>query len=152
MTGKLPTVAFCGWGRAGKDTAGKFLGRVSPLRYIGSLSWVGKAEVARRLGLCEQEAWETRHDRRQDWYRIRDSLALGEIVVGVRDAAELAAARSAGLITHAVWVHKPDVPKDPTTTYGPGDCDLTIRNDSTVDDFHGKLLDWFRIAEIPLLS
>lgn len=162
---KLPTVAFCGYGRAGKDEAGKYLGRVSLLRYIGSLSWVGKAVVARKLGLCEQEAWETRHQRRKEWFDIlndyrkgdptqlvRDSLLLGEIVVGIRNDVELYTARATGLVTHAVWIERPGTPVDPTTEYGPEACDLTILNDSTIEAFQGRLLEWFKSAKIPLLS
>lgn len=161
----LPGVAVCGHGRAGKDTAGKFLASVTPLRYVGSLSWVGKGVVAAKLGLCEQEAWDTRHTRRREWYEIlneyrrerparliEDSLALGELVVGVRDGAELKAALSAGLVAHAVWVENPGVPPDPTTTYGPGDCTAVVRNDSTVEAFHGRLREWAAAAGIPLLS
>ena len=62
----LPTIAFCGYGRAGKDTAGKYVGEKTPLRYIGSLAWVGKGVVAEALGWCEQEAWEPRHARRAE--------------------------------------------------------------------------------------
>ncbi len=160
----LPTIAFCGYGRAGKDTAGEFLGRVTPLRYIGSLSWVGKSIVAKALGICEMTAWETRHQRRMEWYTIlneyrkddptrliRDSLALGEIVVGVRDKAELLAAKRQGLLTHTVWIDKPGVEIDPTTTYKPEDCDCVISNHTAIEEFHGRLLDWCRKFQIPLL-
>lgn len=165
MSGKLPTVMFGGYGRAGKDTAGKFLGRVSPLRYVGSTSWWAKGIVARELGVCEQEAWDTRHQNRQAWKDIlnrhragdptnliRLSLTHGEIVVGVRELYEITAGREQGLLTHVVWIDNPGVPVDFTTGYGPGDCDLVISNDGTIDEFHGRLLDWFKVAKIPLLS
>ena len=165
MNGTLPTVMFGGFSRAGKDTAGKFLGQVSLLRYIGSLSWVGKGVVASALGLCEQEAWDTRHQHREEWYRIlneyrrsdharlvKDSLMLGEIVVGLRDRDELSECRRQNLLTHTVWIDNPRVAKDPTTTYGPEDCDLVIANDSSIEDFHRKLLSFFRDKKIPLRS
>lgn len=163
MANGLPTVAFCGWGRAGKDTAGRYLGRVSPLRYTGSTSWYAKDHMARVLGVCEQEAWEDRHLHRQRWfdelnllrdgdplYFVKRILVAGEIVTGLRDGREIHAARGAGLISHFVWIDKPGVPNCGTVSYGPDDCDLVIVNGGTIDDFHGKLLDWFRAAKIPL--
>ena len=165
MSNSLPTVAFCGYGRAGKDTAGKYLARVSPLRYAGSMSWHGKAYVAQRLGLCEQEAWDTRHDRRQEWkdllneFRagdptrlVRLTLEHGDIVPGIREPYEIVEGKKEGLLTHTVWVHNPRVPVDFTTSYGPELCDLVVTNDGTVEEFHGKLLAWFKAAKIPLLS
>lgn len=162
---QYPTVALCGPGRAGKDEAGKFLGKNTCLTYIGSLSWVALPYMAKILGICEQEAWETRHDRRVEWYEalneyrkddptrlVRDSLARGTIVVGVRDRLEIVESRREGLLTHILWIDRPGIPRDPTITYGPGDCDQVILNDGTLPEFHGQLLAWCAQHNIPLKS
>ncbi len=141
MPDEYPTIAFCGHGRAGKDTAGRLLWRKTPLLYTGSLSWAGLPHMASVLNMCEQDAWETRHKFRQHWkdeldeFRkddatklIRMSLAKGNIVVGIRAKEELTAAKAAGLLDFTVWVHRAGVPEDPTVTYTWRDCDLVLFN------------------------
>lgn len=137
------TVAVCGYSRAGKDEFAYQLSQVSILGYVGSLSWIALPHVSRALNLPEQRAWETRHERREEWkailddYRkddptrlIRDSLARGPIVVGIRDRVELEAAK--GLLTRTVWVHRPGGLVDPTVTYEAKDCDERIVNDEDI--------------------
>jgi hypothetical protein len=135
-------VAFCGYGRAGKDESAKILARLTGLRYGGSLSWAGLPHMAQVLGLCPQEAWDTRHTRREEWkahldfYRkddpsrlVRDLLGYADIVVGVRAGIELHHARHVDkLIDHAVWVHRPGTPADTTVTYTESDCDEVLVN------------------------
>lgn len=134
-------IMFCGHGRAGKDLSAKYFADVVGARYNGSLSWTGLPVVAARLGLCHQEAWDTRHDRRMEWkavlddYRradparlVRDGLAAGPVLVGVRDGVELRAALADGLVRHAVWVNRPGTPPDPTVTYTAADCTTVLEN------------------------
>jgi hypothetical protein len=160
---RLPTVAFCGHGRAGKDTAAMFLAKVSPLRYAGSMSWWAKAYIAARLGICEQEAWDTRHQRRMEWkqllneYRandptrlLRDTLAHADIVPGPREEYEIIAGKKQGLLTHVVWVVNPRVRPDPTVLYGPEACDVSVVNDDSRQVFEDRLLDLFRVLKLPL--
>lgn len=136
-----PVVMFAGYGRAGKDEAAKIYARLTGVRYTGSLSWVGLPHVAAVLGLCEQEAWETRHARREEWKRLLDeyradnparliaaSLRRGPIVVGVRDRTELLAARARRLVRHVVWVERAGTPVDPTVTYTAADCTRVLVN------------------------
>lgn len=138
---EYPTIAFCGHGRAGKDTAGRLLWRKTPLLYTGSLSWAGLPHMASVLNMCEQDAWETRHKFRQHWkdeldkFRkddatrlIKMSLAKGNIVVGIRAKEELMAAKAAGLLDYTVWVHREGVPEDPTVTYTWRDCNFVLFN------------------------
>lgn len=81
---------------------------------------------------------------------IRESLAQGELCVGIRDVVELKAARAEKLFTHVLWIERPGVPPDPTVTYAKDDCDLVLQNDGSLDDFHRKLDDWVRAEKIPL--
>lgn len=163
MAERLPTIAFCGYGRAGKDTAGKILWRKTPLVYSGSLSWAGLPYMAERLGLCPQDAWETRHERREEWKRmldefraedatklIRMSLALGQIVVGIRAKEELAAAKAAGILDYSVWVHRAGTPVDPTVTYTWRDCDLVLFNNRGVREFEHQVDDLIEFLKLPV--
>lgn len=162
MADRLPTIAFCGYGRAGKDTAGKILWRKTPLKYSGSLSWAGLPYMSDRLGLCPQDAWESRHERREEWKRmldefraddatklIRMSLALGQIVVGIRAKEELEAARAAGLLDAVVWVHRAGTPPDGTVTYTWRDCDLVLFNNGSVPAFDGQIDDLIEFLKLP---
>ena len=161
----LPTIAFCGFGRAGKDTAGRLLWRKTLLRYSGSLSWAGLPHMAEVLGMCPQDAWETRHKNRELWkaeldkFRAEDatklirlSLAQGQIVVGIRAKEELAAAKAAGLLTHTVWVHKRGTPVDPTVTYTWRDCDTVLFNNRNESEFATEidsLVEFFNLPRRP---
>lgn len=162
MTANKVTVCFSGWGRAGKDEAGMFLGQNSDLVYHGSLSWVGLQIVAKKLRLPQQVAWETRHNRRMEWFEIlndyrkddptklvRDSLRSGEIVVGLRSKEELEASKAAGLLTHVIWVERPGTPQDPTVTYNKDDCDHVIANDADLPRFFEKIRKWAIEHRIP---
>src|SRR3990167_8347049 len=155
----VPTVCFCGWGRAGKDECGLYLGEITSLVYHGSLSWVGLPVVAKALGIPEQVAWDTRHARRMEWYNIlndyrrddpsrliKDSLKRGEIVVGVRDRLELLTAKKEGLLTHTIWVERPDTPPDPTVTYSRQDCDMILDNNGTLEDLKKTVKQWAQIS------
>lgn len=156
------TVAFCGHGRSGKDTAGEFLSQMTPLRYTGSLSWAGLPYMAERLGRCQMSAWDNRHKDRERWKQYLDefrgddptklikmSLKLGEVVVGIRDKSELLAAKAAGLISHFVWIAR-DVPEDPTVTFTKADCDWVITNDGCLETFRNRVAYWAGVVGLPL--
>lgn len=149
-----PTVAFCGHGRAGKDVAARLLVKHFEASYYGSLSWVGLPEMARRLGLPLQEAWETRHERRMEWREglddfrkddpsrlIRMTLQRASVVVGVRAKVELLDAHEKKLLEHLVWVERPGTPPDPTLGYTEADAPFVrLDNDGTLDDLEGAVV------------
>jgi len=148
---RLPRLAILGYGRAGKDEAGRWLGEHTDLRYAGSTSQVVCPLIAKDLGISEQEAWDTRHQNRiywKDWcnnYGADDPAKLaryclyrGDIVVGLRDKVELAAIKAEGLIDLYIWIDH-NVPVDPTVTFTVDDCDIVIRNHGTPGQLHEKL-------------
>lgn len=154
-------VLFVGWGRAGKDEAAQFAELHLGLRYGGSFSWHAKEIVAAALGVHPMTAWETRHKNRQFWYeecnRIREknitelaerALASGDICAGLRDKPELEAVLDRRLFDELVWIDRPGTPEDFTVTFTRADVmdagGWTIRNDGTLEDYHRKLITFFR--------
>ncbi len=160
----MKTIAICGPGSAGKDCAGEYLGHITMLRYVGALSWVGRHAAMRHFGVLTEMAYQSfRHEyrmelkdffnayRRDDPARlIRDSLALGEIVVGIREKVEIEAARQQKLINHYLWIDNPFVPPDPTLSYGPELCDDVITNEGLLCELHRKLTQWAKFCLLPL--
>lgn len=148
----LTTLAFCGYGRHGKDEAAYALHRQTYLHYDGSLSWAALPYMAERLGMPMQMAWERRHDNRELWRKcldelraddptklVRMSLEGATIVVGIRAKAELVSVREAGLIDHFVWVDRPGFGVDPTVEYGPEDCDCVLGNTGSLEDLDSSV-------------
>ena len=134
-------IAFCGHGRSGKDTAAFIFSKLTGLKYAGSASWVCKNIVANVLDLPEQTAWETRHERRMDWYSILNEyrkddptklvklcLNQAKIITGIRDLIELKSCLEKGYIKYAVWVDRPGIDPDPTLTYNSSDCTHILEN------------------------
>jgi len=149
----MKSLLIVGWGRAGKDASGEYLGLISKLRYAGSTSWAGKEYVAEKLGIHPMVAWETRHQRRQEWKDLLDEyrrengasslmkkcLYDGEIVVGIRDKTEIIAARYDCLFSKILWVDRPGTPPDPTVTFTRDDCDDVIHNNGDLEDLKHTL-------------
>lgn len=148
----VPTIAICGYGRAGKDTAAEWFRDHSILEFCGGCSWTGLPYVAKRLCISEEEAWNTRHHRRMEWYEIlneyrkddptrliKDVLKHSEIICGIRDKKELISGQEENLIDLTIWIENNRVDVDPTVTYSVDDCDLIIRNCGTLEDFYKKL-------------
>jgi hypothetical protein len=140
----LPKIAILGHGRAGKDEGSEFLAKHTALRFPGSTSEIALPFVAERLGISEEEAFATRHERREDWYRIcndlrkddplflvRKVLAKGDIVCGLRDDVEVARLPELG-VDLRIWVER-DVPPDPTTKFTREDCDVVVPNTHPTD-------------------
>lgn len=146
----IPAVAFCGMGRAGKDTAAEYLCAQLDIKYPKSASWLISPLVAEMAEIPAEVAWETRHQNREFWIHachalrgkdygmlVRMCLGAGDVAVGIRGRFELDRVLNDGTIDLAVWIDNPRVPKDPTVEYGPEDCDLVIPN-------HGSLLEFYR--------
>jgi hypothetical protein len=152
-------ILIVGWGRAGKDCAAEYLGKISTIPYAGSTSWAAKGLVAAVLGLHPQVAWETRHQRRMEWKQICDDLRFHDpcrlirlalwdhplghgIVAGCRDKIELDASRRHQVFDRILWIDRLNTPKDPTVTFGPEDCDEIIYNNGTLEAFYLTLSQW----------
>ena len=154
-------VMFVGWGRAGKDEASAFAEQHLGLRYGGSTSWHAKEDVAKRLGIHPQSAWESRHNSRKFWYDtcnelrakdttvlIRRALEQGEIIAGIRDKVEFDACVEQGLFDAIVWVDRPGIPPDLTVTFTREDVlsagGHVINNDGPLTLYHLRLILFFR--------
>jgi hypothetical protein len=156
-------IMIVGPGRAGKDTACAYLATVTRLRFAGTTSLYLARFVAARLGVSDQEAYRTRHQNRNFWHRvgkeirrqdpallIRQSLEHAEIVGGIRDREEIAACRREELVDLIVWIANDRVPRDSTVQFSERDCDLTIPNHWSLEEFHQRLLRLARFAGLPL--
>jgi hypothetical protein len=69
---------------------------------------------------------------------VKMVLRESDIVCGIRAKIEFEAAKALGLIDLSIWVDR-DVPVDPTLSFGVDDCDMVLRNHSTVEDLYLKL-------------
>lgn len=143
----MKKIAILGHGRSGKDTAADFLDDHTPLVYAGSTSEFLAPYVAERLGIGKDEAFRRRHESdamRTFWYDlgnelrrddplvlVRQVLAAGDMVVGLRDAEEVARLPEVG-VDLRIWIHR-DVPADPTCKFGPEDCDVVVHNTHPTD-------------------
>jgi len=141
-------ILVVGHGRAGKDTACEYLASITTLRFAGTTSLYLARYVAARLGVPEQEAYRTRHQNRNLWHRVgnevrrqdpgllvRESLAHADIIGGVRDLEEIKACREEDLVDLIVWIANDRAPKDSTVTFGERDCDVTVPNHWTLEEF-----------------
>lgn len=149
----IPTLAVLGMGRAGKDTAAKYLcGRVPGMVYAGSSSNRLCRFVAHAAGLGEEQAFAERHQHREFWkemgHALRDTdltmlaritLGWGDLAIGLRGREELHGCYSEGVIDYALWIDNPRVPADPTVEFTAGDCDLMIPNWGSFCEFYRKL-------------
>lgn len=148
-----PKIALLGYGRSGKDSGGYWCGMHTPLVYTGSTSDVVNPLIAAARGITPEENWARRHQERMFWYEwcnefrrddptklARAAIDAGaDIIVGMRDAAELNACKAARLFDLTIWVENPRVPPDPTVTFTRDDCDIVIDNNRRLGHFHGKL-------------
>ena len=145
-------IAFCGHGRAGKDTAAYMFSKLTGLKYEGSASWVCKSIVADTLGVPEQTAWEPRHERRMEWYTILNDfrkddptklvkmcLSKAKVITGIRDLIELKSCLEKGYIKYAVWVERIGVERDPTLTYSIEDCTHVLENNGDLNLLNQKV-------------
>jgi hypothetical protein len=156
-------ILIVGPGRAGKDTAGEYLARVTELRFAGSTSVYLARHVAARLGVNEEQVRHTRHRDRNLWHRVgneirrrdpgllvRESLAHAEIVAGVRGIEEIQASRRERLVDLIIWIANDRVPRGSTLTFGEKDCDLCVANHGSIEEFQSQLLDMARTVGLPM--
>lgn len=147
----IPVLAFCGMGRAGKDTAAEYFCSYNELVYAGSASNMVLPLIAHVIGLPEETVWLERHSHRQFWIeachaiRGRDltlltrmALSKSDVVVGLRGRLEFDANVRSGLLDATVWIDS-GVPDDPTVEYGASDCDVMIPNRGSRTELYAKL-------------
>lgn len=150
----LPVLSFVGYGRSGKDTAAEYIVKRTKgkIIYGGSNSDVVSPLIAHSLGVSSKEAFDRRHENRNYWrvflnvFREKHltliskmSLAMSDMLVGMRGAEEVPAVIEEKIATLVIWVEKPDVPVDETVEFTKQDCDLIILNDRTLEDYYVKL-------------
>lgn len=159
---KNQTLLLVGYGRGGKDHAAQFLNRNSTFSYKGSTSWAALPYMAELQGICQQEAWEKRHDKRKFWkdecdklrmekgdelYLVRLLLKEGaNVIPGIRGLAEITAAKRDPQF-YIVWIDASGrgITEDPTVPYGPDVADEVWQNDWTPERFNQFLLSWSRL-------
>lgn len=157
-TRKALRIAICGPGRCGKDTAAEFFRDKTHCRYKCSTSFTA-AEYVYRYAMERNrlpyygnllECYNDRRNHRRFWadtieimnkndsaYLYRLHLKDNDILTGVRKRREIIACYP--LIDLAIWIDKKDCPTDPTQEYGPEMCDITVDNNSTIEDLHARL-------------
>lgn len=151
MRNGKPIIAIVGPSRAGKDTAAEYLRDHTTLRYLGGCSFTGCKHVAIKLNLSWKEAWRTRHERKDEWYKIlneyrkddptkliRECLEHSDIVCGIRDYTEIIEAKFEKLIDLVIWINR-NVASDSVLTFGPEVSDITIDNYDTFHSYYRKL-------------
>lgn len=151
----IKKLLIVGYGRHGKDEAGRYLGTITRLKYGGSTSWAALPLMAEYLGVHPLVAWEERHNNRQIWkdhcdelrrFRpsrlIETALKGGDIITGVRATVELEDARRRGLVDLVLWITRPGFPCDTTVEFGPENCDEALLNVGTLQNFHDDLRRW----------
>lgn len=158
---KVPIIAFCGHGRAGKDTCCEILRDNFHYPFDGSISKAVTHIVSEVTGYDPQEVYEQRHTQRMWWYDfcnelrasdptllVRLTLQRSACISGIRDKHELIACRDQGVIDYAIWVDR-DVEPDPTLTYGPEECHFFVTNytDRLALRFYVSELMWHVIRE-----
>jgi hypothetical protein len=146
-----PVLCFVGPGRSGKDEACLWLSKHTPLKYAGGCSLTVLPWVAKQLGISEEEAWATRHQNRDEWFKlcnryraddpariVRESLSHSNIISGIRSNTEFMAAKKEGLFDLSVWVHRA-TGFDSTIQFGINDADIVIVNEEGLDEYYEKL-------------
>ena len=147
-----PKILLVGYGRAGKDEGLGYLSAITGMKNAGCTSVYLTKYVAKELGITESVAYATRHANRDIWFELgqklrendpgillREAMEHGTLTGGVRDFAEIAAAREFNLVDLIVWVENVRVPIDTTVKFGPEHCDVIVQNNGTMDEYQDKL-------------
>lgn len=153
-----PVVAFCGWGRSGKDTAAQWWCRTSGLTYVGSASRIVLPLVAHMAGDDEEHCYAVRHDNKEFWIEachalrrldltllVRMALGAGDVLVGVRCGKELHEARRLGMFDYSYWISR-QVPRDKTVEYGERDCDAVLDNNGAIGALYERIERLYRFV------
>lgn len=159
-------IAISGAGRSGKDTAAECLAGITGLAYSAGTSYWARELVYSEYQAVSpgrysnsHECWLDRHSDRKFWanaigkFNERDPVALyreclenQNFLTGVRWKREMDAIRTAGLVDLWLFIDRPGYVEE-TCEITAGDCDITIHNCGTEEQFKGKLS---RLASVML--
>lgn len=148
----IPSVGYCGMGRAGKDTAAEFYCAHTGTKYPGSSSQMVLPIIATMVGISEEQAFAERHQHREFWIDachairnpdftllLRMCLGAGDVAVGCRGRLELYHAVRDKILDVTIWIDNPRVPNDPTVEYGPEDCDFMVPNRGSHSELYSRI-------------
>ncbi len=146
-----------GIGESGKDFFGEIMRDHTTVRYLMGTSAYFSVVAYELWGKCyyksADECWSDRRNHRKKWASLmdeynrndpaqlyKDCLAEQDILSGVRRRHEFQACKDAGLCDLWIWIDRSNAPLDPTQEYGPDDCDITISNNGSKEEFKRKVL------------
>jgi hypothetical protein len=160
---QIPVLAFCGYGRAGKDLGAEWLGHNYDILYGGSTSEIMNPLIAAVLEKDEKTCYAERHEDRLYWFNFCNTfraddptllakmlLSRSDTVVGIRGAIELESCISRGILNLAIWVENPRVDVDPTVEYISKDCDIIVENGGTKMEYFAKLRKLANCINLPI--
>ncbi len=143
---KIPVLAFLGYGRHGKDTAAEWWCKVAGTTYNSSASRAVLPIVATMAEDTPEHAWEVRHDNKDFWIEachairrreltliVKLTLAVGDVLVGIRCGKELFEAKRLEMIDYSLWLKRPTIGRDKTVEFGEEDCDAVLLNNASKD-------------------
>jgi hypothetical protein len=161
-----PRIAICGPGRCGKDAISNWLARCTILNYCQSTSQAAAELVFRALRdkyqyKCSDEAFEDRHNHRQEWasaiwaFNQPDGIRLytemlvdNDILNGIRKKGELKACQDRGLINLSIWIDRPGAFEPHSLELAPHDCDIIIPNHGTLQELYARLANLTTVLNI----
>lgn len=150
---KVPAIALCGMGRAGKDTAALYLSEnFTHVRFAQSSSQMLLPMVAHMAGEIQSRVFAERHQNREFWiaacnalraddptFALRLCLGANDFVVGPRGLEEFRAGVRDGVVELNVWVDNERVPADKTVEFAREDCDLVVDNHTSLERYYERL-------------
>lgn len=160
---------ICGHAQHGKDTVAQILWEEFGLSYADSsviaMREFLRDQLAENFGLhyeSELACYQDRVNHRAAWFSLiadynaedparlaRRIFSLHHAYVGIRNAAEFAAARK--LATFSLWVDASErmvAESFDSNTMTPDMCDVVVRNNGTLEDLRAKL--WRVFHRLPL--
>lgn len=148
----IPVLAFCGYGRAGKDTAAEWWCKLTGLEYVGSVSKIVLPLWATMAEVTPDEMWESRHKNKEFCIKashalrerdltlfVRMALGAGDCLVGPRCGRELHEARSLEYYDRSYWIENNKVGRDVTVEFNKDDCDAVLLNNASKHELYDRI-------------